>query len=160
MKLSMGGGEEQQKRIAIGLFAVLALGVIWYEVKDTLFPATTAPVAVVSQAQPAPARPAASSKERADACATNGRRDKFLPAEILPEPFAVRKPPPQPCTLVSGSSPAHSLYYPCLLSGSFHPLWRISNSFLAVPLVFLCASPRRARGLPFRVRGMRCRAKV
>jgi len=74
MKLSLGGGEEQQKRIAIGLFAVLALGVIWYEVKDTLFPPTTAPVAAVSQAQAAPARPAAAG----------GAKPESAPASLDP----------------------------------------------------------------------------
>ena len=72
MKLSMGrGSEDQQKKIAIGLFAVLALGVMWYEVKDTLFPPTTAPVAVASQAQAAPAKPAAGGNAKPDSASAS-----------------------------------------------------------------------------------------
>src|ERR1019366_1213141 len=72
MKLSMGrGSEEQQKKIAIGLFAVLALGVMWYEVKDTLFPPTTAPVAVASQAQAAPAKPVAGENAKPDSASAS-----------------------------------------------------------------------------------------
>jgi hypothetical protein len=52
--------EEQMKRIAIGGFVLIAAAVIWYEVKDTFFPPTTAPapVAVVSAPQAAPAKAA------------------------------------------------------------------------------------------------------
>lgn len=66
MKLAMGrGSEEAQKRIAIGVFVVIALGVFWYEAKDTLFPPTTA-VVVASQAQAAPAKPVAGGSAKQD----------------------------------------------------------------------------------------------
>lgn len=76
MKLSIGGGgggsEERQKQIAIGVFAVLALGVMWYEVKDTLFPPDTAPAAVATQAQaPAAAKPVTATGVKAAAPAVS-----------------------------------------------------------------------------------------
>jgi hypothetical protein len=89
MKLSKGAGsEEQQKKIAIGVFAVLALGVMWYEVKDTLFPDTTVPVAIASQAQ-APATSAAPASAAGNAKAAEAPASASLDPTLHMEAMLV-----------------------------------------------------------------------
>jgi hypothetical protein len=121
MKLSMGrGSEEAQKRIAMGVFVVIALGVFWYEAKDTLFPPTTA-VEVASEAQAAPARPAAGSNAKPDSAPTSLDPTLHMEAMLVSESleysgsgrniFSMSSAPP-PVTIQKPVAPARPVAPP------------------------------------------------
>lgn len=91
MKPSSGGGsEEQKKKIAIGVFIVLALGVAWYEAEPYFFPPTSAPAvpaAAESTVRPA-TRPAAAANAKQVAASASLDPTLHMEAMLVSESLA------------------------------------------------------------------------